>query len=173
MHTQKRFFHSRKTNKAASFSELNIAESNDGSVLLDELATMGGFEYLSEEQISLYKDAFGIYGDSDGTVSTRELGPMLQYLGQNPTTSEIQEMANECDADGSGSVDFPEFLQMMAKKLAEIDSEVTRLRLGLIIPVASESDVFLFLNLSQNLFYPWLVYFSEKSCKEKNRSDPV
>ncbi len=135
-HTQKRFFHSRKTNKAASFSELNIAESNDGSVLLDELATMGGFEYLSEEQISLYKDAFGIYGDSDGTVSTRELGPMLQYLGQNPTTSEIQEMANECDADGSGSVDFPEFLQMMAKKLAEIDSEVTRLWLGLIIPVA-------------------------------------
>ena len=37
--------------------------------------------------------------------------------------SEIQEMVNACDADGSGTVDFPEFLQMMARKLADIDSE--------------------------------------------------
>ncbi len=92
---------------------------------------MGGFEYLTDEQISMYKDAFVIYGDPDGTVSTKELGPMLQYLGQNPTPSEIQEMANSCDADGSGSVDFPEFLQMMAKKLAEIDSEVIHLSIYL------------------------------------------
>lgn len=33
-------------------------------------------------------------------------------------------MVNTCDADGSGTVDFPEFLQMMARKLSDIDSEV-------------------------------------------------
>jgi calmodulin len=85
---------------------------------------MGGFEYLNETQIGDYKDAFNKFGDLDGTVSTRELGPMLQYLGQNPTLSELQEMANDCDNDGSGSVDFPEFLHMMAKQLVDIDSEV-------------------------------------------------
>lgn len=80
-------------------------------------------DYLTEEQIGEFKDAFVIFGDSDGSISTKELAPMLQYLGQNPSLSEIQEMVNQCDADGSGSVDFPEFLQMMARKLSDIDSE--------------------------------------------------
>lgn len=82
------------------------------------------FDYLTEEQIGDFKEAFVLFGDADGTISTKELAPMLQYLGQNPSLSEIQEMVNQCDADGSGTVDFPEFLQMMARKLADIDSEV-------------------------------------------------
>lgn len=41
------------------------------------------YEYLTELQISQYKDAFGIFGEADGTVSTKELGPMLQYLGMD------------------------------------------------------------------------------------------
>jgi Ca2+-binding EF-hand superfamily protein len=40
-----------------------------------------GYEYLTEQQIADYKDAFNIFGEADGTVSTKELGPMLQYLG--------------------------------------------------------------------------------------------
>ena len=38
----------------------------------------------------------------------------MRTLGQNPTEAELQYMINEVDADGSGSIDFEEFLKMMA-----------------------------------------------------------
>ena len=39
-------------------------------------------DYLTEEQIGEFKDAFLIFGDADGSISTKELGPMLQHLGK-------------------------------------------------------------------------------------------
>ena len=32
-------------------------------------------------------------------------------------------MINEVDADGNGTIDFPEFLSLMARKMKEQDSE--------------------------------------------------
>lgn len=34
-----------------------------------------------------------------------------------------QDMVNEVDADGSGTIDFPEFLTLMSRKMKETDSE--------------------------------------------------
>ena len=34
-----------------------------------------------------------------------------------------QDMINEVDADGNGTIDFPEFLTMMARKMKDTDSE--------------------------------------------------
>lgn len=47
----------------------------------------------------------------------------MRSLGQNPTEAELQDMINEVDADGNGTIDFPEFLTMMARKMKETDSE--------------------------------------------------
>ena len=47
----------------------------------------------------------------------------MRSLGQNPTESELQDMINEVDADGNGTIDFPEFLSMMARKMRDTDSE--------------------------------------------------
>jgi calmodulin len=44
-------------------------------------------------------------------------------LGQNPTEAELQDMINEVDQDGSGTIDFPEFLTLMARKMQDSDSE--------------------------------------------------
>lgn len=41
----------------------------------------------------------------------------MRSLGQNPTESELQDMINEVDADGNGTIDFPEFLMLMARKM--------------------------------------------------------
>jgi len=50
-------------------------------------------------------------------------GTVMRSLGQNPTEAELQDMINEVDADGNGTIDFPEFLNLMARKMKDTDSE--------------------------------------------------
>jgi len=40
---------------------------------------------------------------------------MGKSLGQSPCESDLQDMINEVDADGNGTIDFKEFLEMMTK----------------------------------------------------------
>ena len=71
-----------------------------------------------------FKEAFSLFDkDGDGTITTKELGTVMRSLGQNPTEAELQDMINEVDADGNGTIDFPEFLTMMARKMKDTDSE--------------------------------------------------
>merc|ERR1719203_1328073 len=58
-----------------------------------------------------------------GTVSTDKLGTLMRSLGQNPTDAELQDMINEVDADGNGTIDFPEFLSLQARKMKDTDTE--------------------------------------------------
>ena len=41
----------------------------------------------------------------------------MRSLGQNPTEAQLRDMINEVDADETGTIDFPEFLNMMARKM--------------------------------------------------------
>ncbi|RBQ84165.1 hypothetical protein VDGD_04591 [Verticillium dahliae] len=79
---------------------------------------------LTEEQVSEFKEAFSLFDkDGDGQITTKELGTVMRSLGQNPSESELQDMINEVDADNNGTIDFPEFLTMMARKMKDTDSE--------------------------------------------------
>ncbi|NWR35270.1 CALMS protein, partial [Tachuris rubrigastra] len=81
-------------------------------------------ERLSEEKIAEFKEAFSLFDrDGDGSITTRELGTVMRSLGQNPTEAELRDMVGEVDADGSGTVDFPEFLSLMARKMRDTDGE--------------------------------------------------
>lgn len=81
-------------------------------------------ECLTEEQIGAFQDAFFRFDtDHDGVINAKELGPVLRQIGQNPTEAELQDMVNEVDKDGTGSIDFPEFLAMMAMKINEQNAE--------------------------------------------------
>jgi len=63
-------------------------------------------DQLTEEQIAEFKEAFSLFDkDGDGTITTKELGTVMRSLGQNPT------------------INFPEFLAMMARKMKDTDSE--------------------------------------------------
>ncbi|XP_075512001.1 calmodulin-7-like [Primulina tabacum] len=81
-------------------------------------------EQLTDDQISEFKEAFSLFDkDGDGCITTKELGTVMRSLGQNPTEAELQDMINEVDADGNGTIDFPEFLNLMARKMKDTDSE--------------------------------------------------
>nr|VDC87091.1 unnamed protein product [Brassica oleracea] len=100
-------------------------------------------DQLTDDQISEFKEAFSLFDkDGDGIIffppdpsplyiggvvagciTTKELGTVMRSLGQNPTEAELQDMINEVDADGNGTIDFPEFLNLMARKMKDTDSE--------------------------------------------------
>lgn len=61
--------------------------------------------------------------DGDGSITTIELGSIMRNLGQNPTEQALVQMIDEVDADGSGTIDFAEFLTLMARKMKTKDAE--------------------------------------------------
>eukprot|EP00924_Labyrinthula_sp_SR-Ha-C_P006988 maker-scaffold_8-snap-gene-6.7-mRNA-1 protein AED:0.43 eAED:0.43 QI:0/0/0/0.5/1/1/2/0/169 len=90
-------------------------------------------ERLTEEQIEEFREAFFVFDtDGSGTISTeylvflgnfRELGSVIRSLGQRPSEEELEEIMATADEDGNGEVDFPEFLGLMAKKMATGDPD--------------------------------------------------
>ncbi|KAK7293239.1 hypothetical protein RJT34_16102 [Clitoria ternatea] len=57
-------------------------------------------------------------------IANKELGTVMRSLGKNPIQVEMQALINEVDADGNTTIDFSEFLNLMARKMKDTDSEV-------------------------------------------------
>ncbi|KAJ0238974.1 EF-hand domain-containing protein [Hirschfeldia incana] len=105
-------------------------EDGDGSSILSDLSSF--FSHLREMKF------WGLSSlESDPSfrsiwlrfITTEDLGTVMRSLGQNPTEAELQDMINEVDPDGNGTIDFPEFLNLMARKTKETrDSEEEELR---------------------------------------------
>ena len=73
---------------------------------------------MKKEQLELFRDTFVIFDkDGDGTIDSKELSTVLKSMGYNPTIEEIKEMVEDVDSDGSGSIEFLEFLLLMGKIL--------------------------------------------------------
>ncbi|KAJ7954818.1 putative Calmodulin [Quillaja saponaria] len=81
-------------------------------------------DMLSEEQIVEFREAFCLFDkDGDGCITVEELATVIRSLDQNPTEEELKDMISEVDVDGNGTIEFSEFLDLMAKKMKENDSE--------------------------------------------------
>merc|ERR1712226_1049153 len=79
---------------------------------------------LSEQELSEYKKAFQLFDkDNNGTITSKELGNVTRSLGDNPTDSELQDMINEVDEDGNGTIDFNEFIHMLTSETKHVDNE--------------------------------------------------
>jgi calmodulin len=61
--------------------------------------------------------------DGDGAITAKELGTVMRSFGKNPTEAELQDMISEVDADYTGTIEFPEFLVMMAPNMRDTDHE--------------------------------------------------
>lgn len=81
-------------------------------------------DQLSADQVAEFKEAFNLFDkDGNGYITNKELGTVMRSLGQNPTEAELQDMIEEVDADGNGTIDFQEFLGLMARKMKDAESE--------------------------------------------------
>ena len=79
---------------------------------------------LTDQQIIEFREAFQAFDkDGNGSITTRELGTVMRSLGQNLSEAEIKEMIDIVDEDKNGTIDFQEFLHLMARKMKIIGKE--------------------------------------------------
>ena len=79
---------------------------------------------MTEEMLSDFREAFKTFDtDEDGYLSLKELGDLLIELGVPVTKDELTEMTNEIDIEGNGTIDFKEFVLLMARKMRDYDNE--------------------------------------------------
>lgn len=97
----------------------SIENTLDRTAMLTKMS-----DQLTEDQVAEFREAFSLFDkNNDGKITTKELGTVMRSLGQNPSESELADMINEVDANNDGTIDFAEFLTMMARKMKDTDSE--------------------------------------------------
>ena len=78
---------------------------------------------LTDEQLIEFREAFEAFDKGNGSITVRELGTVMRSLGQNLSEAEIKEMIDIVDEDKNGTIDFQEFLHLMARKMKLIRKE--------------------------------------------------
>jgi centrin-1 len=91
---------------------------------------------LTEDEVLEIKEAFDLFdGDKSGHIDKEELRQALKNLGIDTKNQTLQNMMADLDQDGSGKIDFDEFISMMTAKMSDRDTredlqKVFRLFLG-------------------------------------------
>lgn len=76
---------------------------------------------LSEEQKKQLEECYELMdADGSGAIDADELGAAFKLLGLDVTKSEIGAMLDEVDEDGSGEVEYPEFIEIMTHTLSKL-----------------------------------------------------
>merc|ERR1711879_449408 len=85
-----------------------------------------GMGDLDQIQTAEFREAFEEFDkDGSGAISSKELLGVMRAMGQNPTEDELNNMVMEVDLDGNGTIEFPEFLELMKQKATEDDDADT------------------------------------------------
>ncbi|XP_051127750.1 uncharacterized protein LOC127249133 [Andrographis paniculata] len=81
-------------------------------------------EEVNEERIMDLKEAFRLFDkDGDGRITVEELGAVIESLGQTATNEELNDMISEVDTNRNGTIEFSEFIHLMARTMKESDAE--------------------------------------------------
>merc|ERR1711957_564096 len=75
---------------------------------------------LGEDEVEEIKEAFDLFdNDGSGAISVNELTTAMQSLGFDVKHAVVYNMVSDLDADGSGEIEFGEFLGVMTAKLSD------------------------------------------------------
>jgi len=95
----------------------DIDEDGSGELEFEEFASLAG-RFLGQEDAEAVqqelREAFRLYDkEGNGYINVSDLRDILRALEPNLSEDELDEMIAEIDTDGSGTVDFDEFMEMM------------------------------------------------------------
>ena len=83
---------------------------------------------LTQGQLNDLREAFDLFDkDGGGDISVSELSSLFRCFGARKTHQELSQILDKYDEDGSGVIEFDEFVQMMAETILEpdVDPELT------------------------------------------------
>jgi len=90
---------------------------------MPEASVQSAKDKLKPEQLEQFREAFDGFADDTGNISCDSLKTIFTSCGQEMTDQELDEMVKEVDEDGSGEIDFDEFLSMMVSLLGLDDPD--------------------------------------------------
>lgn len=72
---------------------------------------------IDEAKIAEFKQSFSVFAtlNNGSAIDAEKLGGLMHALGLNLRQDEIRDLVHEVDEDGSGEIEFEEFLTMMLK----------------------------------------------------------
>ncbi|GAB6023671.1 hypothetical protein CHUAL_009932 [Chamberlinius hualienensis] len=79
---------------------------------------------LTKEQKQMLRKAFDMFDkDRKGVINTNMVATILRTMGQTFEDRDLKELIEEIDSDGSGQLEFDEFLTLAARFVVEEDTE--------------------------------------------------
>ncbi|KAK7076785.1 troponin C [Halocaridina rubra] len=85
---------------------------------------------LEPDQIEALRKAFDSFDtENQGFITAETVGQILRMMGVKITEKQLQEVIAETDEDGSGQLEFEEFVELAAKFLIEEDEEALKAEL--------------------------------------------
>ncbi|XP_049290854.1 troponin C, isoallergen Bla g 6.0101-like isoform X2 [Anopheles funestus] len=85
---------------------------------------MSTIDDLDKAQLELLRNAFNAFDqEKKGCIGTQMVGTILSMLGHQLDDKMLKEIIDEVDADGSGELEFEEFVTLAARFMVEEDAE--------------------------------------------------
>jgi len=87
---------------------------------------------FDDDQMKAFRKTFDrydetLFGHTTGSIPIADMGKVLRSIGQNPTQTELAALCEEVDKDKSGTIEFDEFVDLMArtnKTQDDMDKEI-------------------------------------------------
>ena len=72
---------------------------------------------FTEREVRSFQNAFSLFDKNhDGKITRKELDGVLRFLGKNPIEYNMENIMKDLDMYGNGTVEFPDFLQLMSQE---------------------------------------------------------